>query len=168
MRHTSVNHFFLNPGVFVSWNKLGKYFYSTSVTCWMKNTLKYFFPDPSYWEKNELDRKREACKSSPNDNGRNIWCVERWGASHIMNHMRKVQQRIQYRASKTSIVLTVSDIFVAFSLPRYLSFCSWFRKRFMESHNYLKKGTGRVFFCHVYKSFLMSSENSALAAALRM
>lgn len=124
MRHTSVSHFSLNPGVFVSWNKLGKYFYSTSVTCWMKNTLKYFIPDPSYREKNELDRKREACKSSPNDNGRNIWCVERWGASHIMNHMRKVQQRIQYRASKTSIVLTVSDIFVAFSLPRYLSFCS--------------------------------------------
>lgn len=33
-------------------------------------------------------------------------------------------RRIQYCISKTSIVLTVSDIFVAFSLPRYLSFCS--------------------------------------------
>jgi hypothetical protein len=48
-----------------------------------------------------------------NDNRRNIWCVERWGASHIMNHMQKVQQRIQYCASETSIVLTVSDIEVS-------------------------------------------------------
>lgn len=73
-------------------------------------------------------------------------------------------RRIQYCISKTSIVLTVSDIFVAFSLPRYLSFCSWFRKRFMESHNYLKKGTGRMLSCHVYKSFLMCAENYALPA----
>lgn len=130
----------------------------------MKNTLTYFIPDPSYWEKNELDRKKEALNSPLNDNGRNILCVERWGASHIMNHMQKVQRRIQYRTSKTSILLTVSDIFVAFSLPRYLSFCSWFRKRFMESHNYLKKGTGRMLFCHVYKSFLMCVEISARAA----
>lgn len=136
-------------------NQLGKYFYLIPSTGSTQNTLKYFLLDLLYREKKELDRKRAFVKFFLNDNGRNIWCVERWGASHIMCHMQNVQRRIQYRASKTSIVLTVSDIFVAFSLPRYLSFWSWFTKRFMESHNYLKKGTGKVFFCHVYKSFLM-------------
>lgn len=158
-RYTS-NFFFLkilgSPSrVLIPCNQSGKYFCPFPSTCSIRNTLKYFLLDLLYWEEKELDRKREFLKFFLNDNGRNIWCVERQGASHIMYHMQNVQQRIQYCASKTSIVLPVSDIFVAFSLPRYLSFWSWFRKRFMESHNYLKKGTGKVFLCHVYKSFLM-------------
>lgn len=72
--------------VLTSYNRLGKYFYPIPSTYPIQYTLKYFLPDFLCWEKKELDRKREAEKFFLNANGRNIWCVERWGTSRIMNH----------------------------------------------------------------------------------
>ena len=45
--------------VLISYNQWGKYFYPILSTYSIQDILKYFIPDLFYWEKKELDRKRE-------------------------------------------------------------------------------------------------------------
>lgn len=69
------------------------------------------------------------------------------------NYIQFSPRDVIYRWN-SPLELIVNGIFVA-CFPMLLSFCTWFRKRFMESHNYFKKAAGKVFFHHVYKSLLM-------------